>query len=460
MISRENIDEIKKIFGEERCLNDELTLQKYSSDETKISFIPDLVVFPSSTEEISMLMKIANREKIPVTPRGAGTGYSGGAIAVRGGVILSLEKMNRILSIDPENLIGVVEPGVITEHFHKEVEKYGLCYPPDPASLDKSTIGGNLAENAGGPRCFRYGVTRNYVLGTKAVLPDGEIIKTGSSTIKNVVGYDLTHLLIGSEGTLAIVTEIILRLVPLPPNRTTLRFGFDSYIKAANFISEIIREKVFPSSLEFMDELSIKYSSQYLNIKVDEKIKAFILTEIDGELEAIEKIKEKILAVSERYSPLEVKIPKDKKEEEDIWIFRKNVSSAINMAKPKKYNQDIVVPRMKIPEILEIINEIGKKYKILTISFGHAGDGNIHTNFMIDDSNPEEVENVEKAINELFNEVIKLGGVISGEHGIGITKSRFINLQLSPLEIEIMKKIKKVFDPNGILNPGKIFPLF
>jgi glycolate oxidase len=452
------IKKIEKIVGKDNISFKQEDLICYSYDASNRKYLPDLVVHPASTEEISAVLKLANRENIHVVPRGAGCGFSGGAVPIKGGVVLVLTRLNRILEIDIDNLIAVVEPGVVTKKLQTEVEKIGLFYPPDPASLEYCTLGGNIAECAGGPRAFKYGVTREYILGLEVVLPTGEIINTGSRVMKNVVGYDLTRLIIGSEGTLGIATKIIIKLIPLPPNRRILQAIFSKSEHATQAVASIIKNRIIPSTIEFMDQASINAVEDYLQIGLPRHIQALLVIEIDGNAHQVEEDSYRIEDICLKLGAEKVVIAKDEKEEEEIWKVRRSVSPAIARVRNTKINEDIVVPRSKIPELISYAQELSKTLDVIIICFGHAGDGNIHVNFMYNKEDEEESKRTHVAVDKLFDKVLALEGSISGEHGIGFMKSPYLTRELSPQTIEIMKRIKKAFDPNNILNPGKIFP--
>jgi glycolate oxidase len=452
------VKEIEKIVGKDYVSYLQEDLICYSYDAANRKYLPDLVVHPVSAEEISAILKLANREGIPVVPRGAGCGFSGGAVPIRGGIVLVITRMNRILRIDADNLIAVVEPGVVTKKLQSAVEKIGLFYPPDPASLEYCTLGGNIAECAGGPRAFKYGVTREYILGLEVVLPTGEIITTGSQVMKNVVGYDLTRLIIGSEGTLGIVTKIIIKLIPLPSNRRILQAIFSKAEHATQAVASIIKKRIIPSTIEFIDQASINAVEDYLKIGLPRHSQALLVIEIDGHPHQVEDDSRVIENICRKLGAEKVIIAKNQEEEEEIWKVRRSVSPAIARVRNTKLNEDVVVPRSKIPELISYAEELSKTLEVIIICFGHAGDGNIHVNFMYNKEDEEESKRIYSAVDKLFDKVIALGGSISGEHGIGFTKSPYITRELSPQNIEIMKRIKKAFDPNNILNPGKIFP--
>jgi len=456
-IDKTLIRRIEQIAGRENVLSSREDLLCYGYDATNLEVMPDLVVFPGTVNEISQLLKLANEQKFPVVPRGMGTGFSGGSIPVRGGVVLVMTRFNRILEIDAENLIAVVEPGVITGDFQKEVEKLGLYYPPDPASQLYCTLGGNVAECAGGPRAVKYGVTKDYVLGLEVVLPTGERINTGVRTMKGVVGYDLTKIFVGSEGTLGIITQIILRLIPMPEDRKTLMVVFRTVEDAATAVSRIISSKIVPSNLEFMDNASISCVEDYLNIGLPKDAGALLLIEVDGDREILPKYIERIDRITSELNRYEIKIAANPQEAELLYRARKALSPASYRLNPTKLAEDITVPRSQIATFIREARKIAEEKNLKIINFGHAGDGNIHTSIMIDDKNEDERARADIAIEEIFKLTLRLGGTLSGEHGVGITKAPYIHLELGREAIEVMKKIKKVLDPNNILNPGKIF---
>ncbi len=458
MIDKRAIQRIRDIVGKENAVEDRETRICYSYDATNQKYLPDLIVFPGNPGQISEILKLANEMKFPVIPRGAGTGFTGGTLPVEGGVVLVLAKMNRILKIDPENLLIVVEPGVVTFDLQQEVERIGLFYPPDPASLKSSTIGGNVAECAGGPRAVKYGVTKDYVLGLEIVLPTGEILSTGVQTVKGVVGYDLTRLLVGSEGTLGIITKIILRLLPLPKAKRTMLAIFPEIEGAANAVSQIISSRIIPTTLEFMDNAAIRCVEDYLHMGLPVNAGALLIIEVDGAPEAIGPEIQDIQKICQANRAIEAKVAKDNQEAEDLWKARRSVSPAVVKLNPTKINEDITVPRSKVAEILRRAEGIAKKHNLIIVNFGHAGDGNIHVNLMIDKKKPGEEERAHAAVEEIFAATLELGGTLSGEHGTGTTKAPYVPMELGDLGVEVMKRIKKVFDPNNILNPGKMFP--
>nr|MCU0600400.1 FAD-binding protein [Desulfobacterales bacterium] len=417
---------------------------------------PDVVVFPGTAQEISDILKLANQFQFSVTPRGSGSGMTGGSVPVNGGVVLVMTRMNRILKIDRDNLIGVVEPGVITGVFQKAVEKEGMFYPPDPSSSDFSSLGGNVAECAGGPKAVKYGVTRDYVLGLQVVLATGEIIRTGVQTAKGVVGYDLTRLIVGSEGTLGVVTEITLRLLPRPESVRTLTAVYDQMAAAAQTVSEIIRRGIIPRVIEFMDNASIRCAEEYADSGLPVEADALLIIEMDGTVEETEKTARRVASLCRDMGAARVETADTQEAIDALWKARKSVSPALFKYGPHKINEDIVVPRSRIPAMVEKIKALSRDTGLTMVSFGHAGDGNIHFNIMLDKKNPSQLQKATRAVEELFDFTLELGGTISGEHGVGISKAPYLEKEISSDSLALMKRIKKAFDPSGILNPGKM----
>lgn len=455
MIKERVIKEMKNILGAKNVLTSYEERMCYSYDATGQEYLADLVVRPISKEEISQILILANKEKIAVYPRGAATGMTGGCLPTKGGLVIDLTRMKKIIEIDTENFWAIVEPGVITADLQSAVEKKGLFYPPDPASNKTSTIGGNIAESAGGLRGLRYGTTKDYVLALEIVLPTGEIINLGSKTLKSVTGYNLTSLIVGSEGTLGIITKATLKLLPQPECTNTLLAAFKDKKIAIATIIEIIKSKIIPAALEFMDRTALQCVKEYFEINTDH-IEAMLLVEVDGRKDTVEK-EIKIIEGITRERGAETKIAKNEEERNKLWLARKSISPAIYKICFTKINEDICVPRTRIVEMLNKIEEISKKYSIRIMSYGHAGDGNFHINILTDKRNKEEMKKVEKAIKEIFIATVKLEGTLSGEHGIGNTKSKYLDLEINEIEMNLMKKIKKLFDPANIMNPGKIF---
>ncbi len=457
MIAKSVIKKIQRIVGKENVRSELEERVCYSYDATNQIYLPDIVVFTARVREVSDILKLANEEGFPVIPRGAGSGFTGGALPVEGGLVLVMTRFNRILKIDTENLTAFVEPGVVTGDFQKEVEGLGLFYPPDPASSKFSTLGGNVAECAGGPRALKYGVTKDYVIGLEVVLPTGEIISTGVQTMKGVVGYDLTKLIVGSEGTLGVITKIIVKLIPLPATRKTIQAIYNRLEGAATTVARIIASKILPAALEFMDRGAIVCVEDFLKIGLPVDAEAILLVEVDGDPHVVTKDAGKIQDICSKCGANRVEVAGDRESEENLWKARRAISPSLLRINPAKINEDITVPRSKVPNILRKINHIAKRSGLNIVNFGHAGDGNIHVNIMIDKKKEEEVNRAEAAVREIFQATLDLGGTISGEHGIGITKAPYLKMELGDLGVDIMKRVKKVFDPNGILNPGKIF---
>jgi glycolate oxidase len=404
---------------------------------------------------VAAVARLCNEHRVPLVVRGAGTGYTGGAVPTSGGVVLSMERMNRIVEIDPVNLVAVVEPNVITGDLQRAVEAVGLFYPPDPASLATSSIGGNVAECAGGPRAFKYGVTKRYVLALDAVLPTGEIIRTGSKAVKNVVGYDLTQLLVGSEGTLAIITGITLRLIPLPPTRDTLTASFNSIRGAVRAVSLLIERRVVPAAIELLDDDSLRAVERHSGGRYPT---AMLIVECDGVAEAVAAEMLTVASACTDAGAMACIRAATAADREALWSVRRQVSLALRATGLTKVNHDVVVPRGRVPELFDLIAQLKSRHRIAIASFGHAGDGNIHVNFMIEPANAEARARANAAERELFEGVVRLEGSISGEHGIGFAKAKYLPIELSADVIDLMKRTKAAFDPNGILNPGKIFP--
>lgn len=428
----------------------------YGFDASSLEGRPAAVVRPDTTDEVSKVAAYASEQGIPLVPRGAGSGMTGGAIPSKGSIVLSLERMNRIINIDEKNMVATVEPGVINEHLQNRLEMMNLFYPPDPSSMAFCTIGGNIAENAGGPRAIKYGVTRDYVLGLQVVLADGTIITTGGSTLKGVVGYDLTSLIVGSEGTLGIVTKAFLKVIPLPEDTVTLLCMFTELEKASSVVPEIAASGITPRVLEFMDQEAVCAAENYRPVGLRTDAEAILLIEFDGPRTQVLKEAERVTALCKSYGA-SVKLADDIFSRQSLWESRKALSSALYHISPTKINEDIVVPRTKIPEMIQTLHEIARKYQLKIVSFGHAGDGNIHVNIMTDREKTEEYQRAKEAVKDVFAVALRLGGTMSGEHGIGLTKAPYLGMELSAPVILLMQGIKKIFDPRGILNPGKIF---
>lgn len=458
-MDKAHIAYFKKLLGEDNAYFDEAHRRAYSYDATRKSFLPDGVLFPRDENDVCEILKFCNTHQIIIIPRGAGSGFTGGALAVNGGLVLGFEKyMNKILEIDLENLVARVQPGVINSALQKEVAKFGLFYPPDPASMEYSSLGGNVSENAGGMRAAKYGITKDYVMALRAVLPSGELIRAGKRTIKDVAGYNIAGILIASEGSLAVITEITLKLIALPKLKKTAMGVFDSVQSAMNAVYKTLSKGVTPVSMEFLDRLSIQAVEQKFHKGLPTDAGAILIADVDGNVK--ESVESDLAVLKESFKDCnarEFRVAKDEAEAADIWFARRNCSQSINIYGTLKLNEDITVPRSKLPELLKGIEQISSKYGFKVPCFGHTGDGNVHTNVMIPDKNDEkQVQKGHEAITEIFKLAVNLGGTLSGEHGIGLSKAPFMNLAFSEAEMNLFRAIKKAFDPNNILNPYKM----
>jgi glycolate oxidase len=446
-------------IGRGQVRSDAASLDRAAADALAIPHLPDLVVLPRDTADVAALVRVCAADRVPFVVRGAGTGYTGGAVPTAGGVVVSMERMNRILSIDEINLLAVVQPNVINGDLQRAVEAVGLFYPPDPASLDQSSIGGNVAECAGGPRAFKYGTTKRYVLALEVVLPSGAVVRTGSKAVKNVVGYDLTQLLVGSEGTLAVITEITLRLIPRPPARATLAAAFANVRRACDAVTELIRRRAVPAAIELIDAASISALEAYGGrLPGPAGAQALLVIECDG---TPASVAEEIALVEEACraaGALQVTAAGSEADRDALWAARRQLSLALRATGQLKINHDVVVPRGRIPELIETIDELRRRHALDIATFGHAGDGNLHVNLMLDRGDAAARERARTAERELFERVVALEGSITGEHGVGFAKAPYLSLELSDEVIALMKRVKVAFDPHGILNPGKIFP--
>ena len=452
------LKELESIVGKENTLTSPESLRAYSYDGTT-SWIhePDVVVFPVTAEQVSKIMKLANREKIPVTPRGGGTNVSGGSVPIMGGIVLCTTKMNKIVKIDKENLTATVEPGVVLQDLTIQLAKEGLFFPPDPQSFLGATLGGIVAENAGGPACVKYGVTKQYILGIEVVLPTGEIVNLGGRTLKNVVGYDLLHIFISSEGTLGVVTKAELKLRPLSPAKKTLMAVYTDLAVAGESVYRVLENGVIPGKIELMDNWIIRRIEEMMPMGLPVDADAVLLFECDGIPEAVEKEIEKVAEIVKRYGAADVRIAKDQAEADRYWTARKAGFAATYGKTPTVLSEDVTVPRGNIPAFIRKIKEIAKKYNVENCVLGHAGDGNLHPSVLTDAKNTEHYERSLKAVDEIIDAAVELGGVLSGEHGIGLEKQKFFNRVTDPTVIAMMKNIKALFDPNNIMNPGKIW---
>ncbi|MGA7617647.1 MAG: FAD-linked oxidase C-terminal domain-containing protein [Thermoanaerobaculia bacterium] len=459
-ITPEVIAKLRDALGDDSVVTSAEELRPFASDYTEdLVFMPEVAALPRTTAEVQAMVRIAYEHRIPLTPRAGGTGLSGGALPVRGGILFSCHRMNSIVEIDRENLVGVVEPGVITQVFQEEVEKVGLFYPPDPASRGSCTLGGNVAENAGGPRAVKYGVTKDYVLGAEAVLPDGSLIRTGGKLYKDVSGYNLTQLLVGSEGTLAILTKLYMKLIPWPPHRKVLLASFSSLEAAANAVVAIFARGVQPSACELMEQDAVMCAVRQLGKEwPNSAAAAHLLLEADGHSE--QRVDDEAMLMGEACFEAEaedVLMAEDAPRMREIWALRRCIGEAVKSINIYK-EEDTVVPRNRIPELIRGVKEIAGRHGLMTICYGHAGDGNIHCNIIKTVSDEQWRDALPGAIREIFVLTAKLGGQVSGEHGIGWVQKDYLPITQGSAEIALMRRIKDVFDPEGILNPGKIFP--
>jgi len=456
-MNRKSREKIRKIVGKDHSSDRAEDMVLYAYDAMNRRYMPDMVAHPEGAREVAAIMLAANEEGFPVIPRGAGTGLTGGSLAVDGGLVITMDRMNRILDIDEENMTAWVESGVINGDLQKEAEKRGLFFPPDPSSADFSTLGGNAAENAGGSRAVKYGVTRDYVMGMEVVTPTGQIIHTGSSAIKSVTGYDLTRLMVGSEGTLGIITKLLLRLIPRPETTGTMLAGFSETGIACKAVIQILRSSTTPSTLEIMDRSAVDCVREYLDMELPEGTAALLLIEVDGSARQVEEQVRDLNSVCEGVGVTFFKIAATEAERNSLWKARKSLSPAIMKIRPLKINEDVAVPRMKIPDLIRGVEGISKKWDIITVTFGHAGDGNVHVNFLLDPDDPDEVQRAHSAVGDLFQLTVDLGGSLTGEHGIGIAKAPYLGIEVSQETVEVMRSIKRALDPNNVLNPHKTF---
>lgn len=462
-VTQRNIEFFQSFLSPSQVLIDQNSRENYSHDETEdLVFIPEIVLIPHTTQEVAKIVGYCNQEKIGITPQGARTGLSGGALPVNGGVALSMHKFNKILKIDEDNFQVTVEPGVITQVLQETVAEKGLFYPPDPASKGSCFIGGNLAENSGGPKAVKYGVTNEYVLNLEVVLPDGNIIWTGANVLKNATGYNLTQLIVGSEGTLGIITKAVMKLLPLPQRNMLLLVPFHDAQEACEAVANIFKAGVTPSGLEFMERDALVWTKDFIqddSIQISNETQAHLLIEVDGnDEEVLMRECETIMSVIDQYKTDEVLFADSEAQKDKLWNLRRKVGEAVKSQSIYK-EEDTVVPRFELPKLLKGIKEIGTRYGFKSVCYGHAGDGNLHVNIIKGDLTDEQWNNeLDQAIREIFNLTVKLGGTISGEHGIGLVQKNFMDIPFGQIELNLMKQIKSVFDPNGILNTGKVFP--
>ena len=448
---------LREIVGAEHVLVDPEKVEPYAQDAVKEKFPPEAVVLPGTAEEIAAVLRLANERLFPVTARGGGVGYTGGAVPLEGGIVVGTDRMNRIREISADDLYVVTEPGVTTYALQREVERLGLFYPPDPASYKDSFVGGNIAENAGGIRSAKYGVTKHYVLGLEVVLPTGEIVRAGGLTTKNVVGFDLTGLMCGSEGMLGIITEATLKLLPLPEATRTVRATFRTMREACACVPAFNRARVVPVAVEVLDRNAIRAVETEFAFGFGAEAGALLLVAVDGHPDVVEREARAVEQVVRAGGGFDVLRSETREEEERLWDVRRALSPALKKFGTMKFNEDVVVPRSRIPELIERVEEIGERHRTFVVNFGHAGDGNIHVNFMCDRDDAEAMRRARAAVRETFAVSVELGGTISGEHGIGYVKAPYLDLALGAATIDAMRRIKRALDPNGILNPGKMF---
>ncbi|NPV70733.1 MAG: FAD-binding protein [Firmicutes bacterium] len=448
--------ELRRIAGDANVLSDMEDRLCYSYDSTHVEHLPEFIVRPRTTSEVIEIMRLANDTMKPVVPRGAGTGLSGGSVAISGGIVMDLTRMNSVLEVNSQDLYAVVEPGVITLDLQNQVAVDKLLYPPDPGSNSASTIGGNIAENAGGLRGLKYGVTQHYVMGLEVVAPTGEVFRTGSKTVKCVTGFDLTRLMVGSEGTLGVVTRATLRLIPAPEFGRAMLGVFDETMNAARAVSKIIEAGVVPATLEYLDRVTVNAVEDFKPCGLPRDAEAVLLCECDGYREAAEREAAAASKIMKDCGARRVDFARDDAEKAAVWAGRRAALAALTRVMPTTILEDATVPRSRIPDIIEIIRRIAAEYDLGIGTFGHAGDGNLHPTFLTDERNAAEIHRVEMAVDDLFKAALELGGTLSGEHGIGVTKAKFLAWELGPEGVGVMRRIKKAMDPRNILNPGKM----
>ncbi|HEX7997733.1 MAG TPA: FAD-linked oxidase C-terminal domain-containing protein [Pyrinomonadaceae bacterium] len=448
---------LREIVGAEHVIVDALKVEPYGQDAVKEKFPPEAVLLPRDADEVAAILRLANEARFPVTARGGGVGYTGGAVPVEGGVVIGTDRMNHIREVNADDLYVVTEPGVTTYALQQAVEAQGLFYPPDPASYKDSFIGGNIAENAGGMRSAKYGVTKHYVLGLEVVTPTGEIVKTGGRTSKNVVGFDLTGLMCGSEGMLGIITEATLKLIPLPEATRTVRATFRTMKEACAAVARFSRARVVPVAIEVLDRNAIAAVESQYAFGLAKDAGALLIVSVDGSTPEVERTSRLVEDVLKDAGGFDLIRAETREAEDKLWDVRRALSPAIKRFGTLKFNEDVVVPRSRVPELVELVEEIGKRYNTFVVNFGHAGDGNIHVNFMCDRDDREAVRRARACVRETFAVAVALGGTISGEHGIGYVKAPYLDMAVNAPTIEMMKRIKRALDPLGILNPGKMF---
>ena len=457
-IQSDVLSQLRVIAGDDHVLTSHEDLVCYSYDGTFAQHPPDAIVSPASTEQVSAILSLASRESLKVIPRGMGSGLAAGTVPLGGELVLNLARMNRILEIDHDNMTVTAQAGVITADLAAAVEAEGLFYPPDPASVKHSTIGGNVACDSGGPRCLKYGVTGDYVLALEVVLANGQVLRTGNKCLKNVTGYDLVHLFVGSEGTLGVVTEVTVRLIPKPRAVRTALAIFPDLADASTCVNSILLAGVLPATLEILDETAVNCVEEYMHLGLDCTAEAMLIIETDGDPQSADRDIETAAQVCRQQGAREVKVARDKAESDQLWRARRSVSPSLGRARPNKLGEDIVVPRSAIPDMVIRIKQIALKHDLAIVIFGHAGDGNLHPNILFDRRDKAELARVEAAVADLFSAAVELGGTLTGEHGIGVLKRPYLEMALGPLAVEVMRSVKNALDPQGILNPGKVLP--
>ncbi|MDR1320822.1 MAG: FAD-binding protein [Gracilibacteraceae bacterium] len=458
MLSKELYKELAELLGKENVLSEPEDLLNYAFDATAAmpKQTPDLLVTPRTTEQVAGVIKLARQHGVPIYPRGSGTNLCGATIPLERGIVLMTLEMNKIIEVDPENLTAWVEPGVIIQSLNDAAAEYGLMYPPDPGTVTTATMGGSVSMCSGGLRGLKYGVTKHYVIGMEVVLANGEVLKWGGKTVKNVTGYDLTALFTGGEGTLGIMTKLLVKLNPIPEARKTLLAVFDDLDKAGNTISAIIRGKIIPATMEIMDNTTIRTVKKFTNADLPEDAEAVILIEVDGYREAVEREAALAEEICGRSGAVAVIAAKTDEERDRLWLARRNALPALAQVKPTTVLEDATVPRSQITAMLRAIRAIAHKYDLPIGTFGHAGDGNLHPTILTDVRDKEEMERVHKAVDEIFAAAVKLGGTLSGEHGVGLGKARYLPLEFGPVGVEVLRWVKEAFDPHYLFNPGKV----
>ena len=456
MLRDDILAELTAIVGEDYVLTDPADLVCYAYDSTFQENRPELVVLPASTEQVVAIVKLASREGIPIVARGMGSGLAGASISCDGGMVVPLTRMNRILEIDQDNMTATAQAGVVTGDLQSKVEKVGLFFPPDPSSLKQSTLGGNAACCAGGPKCLKYGVTKDYVMGMEVVLANGAVLRTGGKTVKNVTGYDLPMLFVGSEGTLGIITELTLKLIPKPETTRTAKAVFARIEDASVAVNRILLSGVTPSKLEIMDDTTIACVEDHLHCGLPLDAEAILIIETDGDAGNAEREIEIAARACRESGASDVQVASTAAEADELWYARRSVSGSLGRVRPNKLGEDIVVPRSQIPAMVRRIKEIAGRYDLPIVVFGHAGDGNLHPNILFDRRDEGELRRVEEAVKDLFAAAVELGGTLSGEHGVGTLKREFLEMAVGPVAMQVMRNIKCALDPQGIMNPGKI----